>query len=99
MASRSWLLSWSPASAWRNGRRDSLRSCWGNPWRFDSSRRHQTGLRRFGLLVTLDHEEAVVAGRAGVDALHVVADLQRVQVVAAGVGDGVVDLLLDVDAV
>jgi hypothetical protein len=25
---------------WRNGRRVRLRTVWGNPWRFDSSREH-----------------------------------------------------------
>src|SRR5438270_5334748 len=29
-------------SAWRNGRRAGFRIQWGNPWRFESSRRHQT---------------------------------------------------------
>lgn len=29
---------------WRNGRRVRFRTVWGNPWRFDSSPRHKSGI-------------------------------------------------------
>src|SRR5437773_2451298 len=37
---RASIISTISSLTWRNGRRVRLRTVWGNPWRFDSSREH-----------------------------------------------------------
>ena len=52
---------------WRNGRRVRLRTVWGNPWRFDSSREHARpfAMRRLNEIVsaTSEFRQADSAGK------------------------------------